>query len=432
MKSIETKKLVLFGAGKIGRSFIGQLFSNGGYEVVFIDICEALIDELNRRKKYRVIIKGKEEQILNIENVRGVYLGNESAVIDEVATAGILATSVGLGGLKGIFPVLAKGLLKRYTENRDNPLDIIIAENMRNADEYFREQLLNFLPPEYPFDSLVGLIETSIGKMVPIMHKKDIQEDMLQIFAEPYNTLILNKKGFRNSIPDIKGLAPKENMKAWVDRKLFIHNLGHSASAYLGYLYNKEFIYLWESLAVPEIMTLVRSAMLQAAEILMTQYPGEFTCKSLTEHIDDLLARFQNKALGDTIFRVGCDLKRKLGPEDRLAGAIHKAFESRLPYDRILFALVCGCYFRATDEEGKMFIDDIDFTKRYGSDIARVMTSVSGFDGIIHKTIIDEAFSIDAMIREQGTGASIRFLAGKPLTYEKNDNFIMDHDDYSI
>jgi mannitol-1-phosphate 5-dehydrogenase len=432
MKSIEKKKLVLFGAGKIGRSFIGQLFSNGGYEVVFIDIAGPLIDEMNRRRKYRVIIKGEKEQVLNIENVRGVHLGDESAVIEEVATAGILATSVGLGGLRGIFPVLAKGLLKRYRENPDHPLDIIIAENMRNADEYFREQLMNLLPPEYPFGSLVGLIETSIGKMVPIMHKKDIVEDMLQIFAEPYNTLILNKKGFRNSIPDIKGLAPKENMKAWVDRKLFIHNLGHSASAYLGYLYNNEFIYLWESLAVPEIFESVRSAMLQAAEILMAIYPGEFTCESLTDHIDDLLARFQNKALGDTIFRVGCDLKRKLGPEDRLAGAIHKAFETRLPYDRILFALVCGCYFRASGEDRKMFIDDIDFTKTYGNDISHVMTSVSGFDRIRHKTIIAEASSMDAMIREKGLRASIRLVSGKSLTYEKNNNFIVDHDDYVI
>src|SRR5512133_2023477 len=114
MKSIDSKKLVLFGAGKIGRSFIGQLFSKGGYEVVFIDISKSLIDELNRRKGYRIIIKDTEDLILNIENVRGIYLGDEVDVINEVATAGILATSVGLGGLKGIFPVLAKGLIKRY------------------------------------------------------------------------------------------------------------------------------------------------------------------------------------------------------------------------------------------------------------------------------------------------------------------------------
>ena len=253
MNKIDTNKLVLFGAGKIGRSFIGQLFSNGGFEVVFIDVYKPVIDELNRRGNYNVIIKADKEEVLNIKNVRGVYSGNETEVIHEVATAGILAISVGLNGLEKIFLSLAKGLLERYKTDADNPLDIIIAENMRNADLYFRTELQKLLPESYPFDKLVGLVETSIGKMVPIMQKKDLQDDILQIFAEPYNTLILNKKGFKNPIPEIKGLAPKENMKAWVDRKLFIHNLGHSATSYIGYVHNPGFIYLYEALTVSEI-----------------------------------------------------------------------------------------------------------------------------------------------------------------------------------
>ena len=53
-------KIVIFGAGKIGRSFIGQLFSRAGFEVVFIDINKEVIKELNRRKSYDVIIKSIE------------------------------------------------------------------------------------------------------------------------------------------------------------------------------------------------------------------------------------------------------------------------------------------------------------------------------------------------------------------------------------
>lgn len=408
MDSVEKKKLVLFGAGKIGRSFIGQLFSSSGYDVVFVDISKKIIDELNRRRSYNVIIKSQEEQILKIENVSGVWLSDEQDVINEVATAGIVATSVGLAGLNGVFPLLAQGLLKRH-QKFSYPLDIIIAENMRNADNYFREQLLAILPPEFPFDSMAGLVETSIGKMVPIMSRKDIEENMLQIFAEPYNTLILNRKGFKNEVPEIKGLAPKDNMKAWVDRKLFIHNLGHSASAYIGYLYNPHFFYLHEVLAIPEILNFVRAAMLQAAEILLKMYPGEFSCDSLLDHIEDLLSRFQNKELGDTVFRVGCDLKRKLGQEDRLAGAIHIAFENNLPYDRILLALICGCHFRALDEDGKALKDDIDFTARFADDMIRVLTSVCGFSKNNHSMIIREATAMNNMIKKAG-------LTGRPLT----------------
>ena len=43
MTKVIKNKLVLFGAGKIGRSFIGQVFSRSGYEVVFIDINQEII-----------------------------------------------------------------------------------------------------------------------------------------------------------------------------------------------------------------------------------------------------------------------------------------------------------------------------------------------------------------------------------------------------
>ena len=408
MSSIIKNKLVLFGAGKIGRSFIGQLFSTGGYEVVFVDVYKPVIDELNKRGNYNVIIKSDREEIQNIRNVRGVHASDEEKVVNEVATAGIIAVSVGLNGLRSIFPMLSKGLLRRYKLDKNYPLDIIIAENMRNADAYFKEHISINLPGDYPFDELVGLIETSIGKMVPIMQKKDISEDVLQIFAEPYNTLILNKKGFRNPIPEIRGLAPKENMKAWVDRKLFIHNLGHSSAAYIGYVYNPGFIYMYEALAVPEILGFVRSAMLQSARILLTRYPDEFTFQDLVEHTDDLLLRFRNKALGDTIFRVGCDLKRKLGPEDRLAGALNGAVELNLGYDKILFALVCGCHFRAGDEEGNMLREDIEFAAIYDKGIDSVLTEVCRFDRTMNSRIFDEVKNIDEDLVKKGLRFSTR------------------------
>jgi mannitol-1-phosphate 5-dehydrogenase len=400
VEKITKNKLVLFGAGKIGRSFIGQLFSRGGYEVVFIDNYRPIIDELNRRGQYKVIIKADKEEVLPIHNVRGVFAGNESEVTDEIAGAGILAVSIGQGGLPGIMPLLAKGLLKRFKLDRTAALDIIIAENLRNAAEYFKATLQKLLPPDYPLDQLVGLVETSIGKMVPIMLKKDIEEDILQIFAEPYNTLILDKNAFINPIPEINGLAPKQNMKAWVDRKLFIHNLGHATAAYLGYLFNPEYIYLYEALANEKIHLDARNAMLQSADILLKKYPDEFTIKTLTDHIDDLLFRFRSKALGDTIFRVGCDLNRKLAPDDRLSGAIRLAIELKLPYDLILYSLVCGCHFRQVYEAGKMYPDDQDFAEMYEKKgISHILREVCGFNEFNHHDVFVRAIQADEEIK---------------------------------
>jgi len=358
-------RIVLFGAGKIGRSFIGQLFSRGGYEVVFVDVFQPVIDELNKRHQYNVVIKSDRDEVMIIKNVRGVLATDEKAVISEIANADILAVSIGQQGLPSAIPLIAKGLLQRRKISGDLPLDIIIAENLRNAADFFRAELKKFLPVDYPVDKLVGLVETSIGKMVPIMLKKDIEADILQVFAEPYNNLILDKKAFKNPIPVIEGLSPKENMKAWVDRKLFIHNLGHATTAYLGFKFNPDFVFLYEALAVNEIKSKVRDTMLQAADILLKKYPDEFTLEALTEHTDDLIFRFQNRALGDTIYRVGCDLKRKLGADDRLAGAIRLALELNMPYDKILEAYIAGCSFKATDEMGNRLQVDIDFSEKF-------------------------------------------------------------------
>lgn len=385
----------MFGAGKIGRSFIGQLFSLGGYEVVFIDVFKPVIDELNLRHEYHIVIKGEMESVINIQNVRGVFAGDMGKVSEEIASARIVAISVGSNGLKSIVPMVADGLIKRYETTGATPLDIIIAENLRNAAEFMHSELKIVLPEGYPLDEQVGLIETSIGKMVPVMQKRDMEEDILQVFAEPYNTLILDKRAFRNPIPEIEGLAPKDNIKAWVDRKLFIHNLGHAAAAYLGYLSHPDLSLLHEVLSDSKLKEIVRDTMLQAANILLKRYPGEFTVESLTDHIDDLLRRFQNKALGDTVYRVGCDLHRKLGADDRLAGAIGLARELSLPYDLILRTLVCACHFRATDESGNISPSDREFVAIYANGIEQVLTSICGFDRIVDCNLINEAILID-------------------------------------
>ena len=332
--SHQTNKLILFGAGKIGSSFIASLFSQGGYEVVFVDIDKPIIDALNGRRNYNVIIKADHEELLNITGVRGVLAGDEKQVISEISDAVIMAVSLGARGLAASIPIIARGLLKRYNDGK-SPLDIIIAENLRNGAEYMRRKLMDQLPKEYPIDTMVGLVETSIGKMVPIMPDKESEEDILKVFAEHYCTLILDGQGFKNPIPEIEGLAPKSNMKAWVDRKLFIHNLGHAAASYSGFYHYPDHTYIYEVLEHTGIRAFTRDVMLQSSRILQALYPGVFTDGQLLDHIDDLIYRFRNKALGDTVFRVGSDLQRKLGADDRFMAPLKAGISLGLPVDKI-------------------------------------------------------------------------------------------------
>jgi mannitol-1-phosphate 5-dehydrogenase len=360
---MKRKKLVQFGAGNIGRSFIGQLFSRAGYEVVFIDVNKELIRLLNKQNQYKVIVKNNNlsEHTIVVKNVRAIEGKSIQKVAEEIQSATYLSTSVGKDALPKILPSIAEGLKLRNENKSTSSVDIIIAENIRNSSALIRECLEKLLPEGFDIDGTVGLVETSIGKMVPIMKNHDLKADPLQVFAEAYNTLIVDKNGFINAVPELSEIMAVNNIQAYVDRKSFIHNLGHAATAYLGFQYNPRFKYIWEVLEVPEIKSKVRNAMEQAAQALIAEYPSDFTSTDLKLHIDNLLERFQNRALEDTIYRVGKDLKRKLANDDRLIGAINLARKHNLSHFYISEIAKAAFLFYAKDENGLIFPPDIVF-----------------------------------------------------------------------
>lgn len=344
-----------------------------------MDIDERIISALNQQKKYQIIIKSDDgDEVIWIENVHGVLATDVESVVQEIASADILATAVGQHALPKIVPVIAKGLELRFKINPTYPMDIVLAENLRDAAKIVKYELQQHVPKTIDLDRFVGLVETSIGKMVPIMPKRAMEKDPLLVYAEAYNTLILDKKAFKNPIPRVEGLAPKENMSAWVDRKSFIHNLGHAAATYYGYQAYPDAIYLYEVMAKPDIYETTKATMVESADILMKHHPGEFTKDDLMMHIDNLLIRFSNKALGDTVFRVGQDLYRKLGPEDRLVGVLRLALKYRMPYDNILYIIACAMDFKAVDELGKRTQSDDDFSAEAKLGVSHMLESVCG------------------------------------------------------
>ncbi len=371
-------KAVIFGAGNIGRSFIGSIFSSNGLHVVFVDADPSLVKELNRRKQYRILIKKNNtaERELLVKNITALHSSEEDKIISSLVSCDICATAVGQGALPKVVPLLAKGVKERL-KHTSVPLDIIIAENIRGGADYFKQMMKeNGLT-----GNEAGLVETSIGKMVPIMKQEDLKKDPLVLYAEEYNTLILDKKGFKNSAPGFPEIKAVENIAAWVDRKLFIHNLGHVSSAYLGYYKHPDRKTIPDVLEDRSLKEKVRKVMTEAAAALLREYPEDFSEKGLSEHIEDLLDRFQNKALGDTVFRVGRDLHRKLGRDDRILGAARLCMKHGVPYEEILTVFEAAFHFRAVDQTGKPFYRDSVFFAEYKkAEFKSVLLDICGLD----------------------------------------------------
>jgi mannitol-1-phosphate 5-dehydrogenase len=372
----EEMKLVQIGAGSIGRSFIGALFVRAGWDTVFVDTDHRLVSLLNREGAYRVAIKreGQADEVRRIGPVRAVHAGDAAG---EIASADICATSVGKAFLPEVIPLIAEGLEIRRRRKPGRPLDIIIAENARDAPELFRSILGRKLGPAYPLDALAGLVETSIGKMVPLMRKEDLARDPLLLYAEEYETLIADRNGFRGPLPDIPGLFLTGSMKAYVDRKLFIHNLGHAAAAYFGYREAPGMVFL--AGVLPLVKPLVRDVMEESAGALEAEYPETFTAGNLDPYIEDLLERFGNRALGDTVYRVGRDLPRKLSRDDRITGAMLLCIKHGLPFDRIAGVYRAALSFAAGDEAGRPFpADDLFRRETLPRGLEAVLREVSG------------------------------------------------------
>ncbi len=393
-QTIDLNEVVIFGAGNIGRSFIGNIFASNGFHLVFVDANRDLVDELNRKKEYRIVIKKNnvpDREVL-VRNFTAVHSSDRAAVLDRLVSCRLCVTSVGQGALPKVIPLLAEAVQERK-KHTSFPLDIIIAENIRNGAEYFRQ----VLTADGTEGIEAGLVETSIGKMVPIMKEEDLRKDPLALYAEEYNTLILDKKGFKNSVPEFPEVKVVDNISAWVDRKLFIHNLGHVSAAYLGFRRDPRIELIADLLKDVSLREQVRQVMLQAAAALLKEYPTDFTKQDLREHIEDLLFRFQNRALGDTVFRVGRDLRRKLGREDRILGAARLCIKHGLPYEEIITVFLSAFHFRAGDQHGRLFEGDRKFfTESEKIGYRRTLVEICGLDPLGDEVLLQEIMKNEA------------------------------------
>ena len=319
------KKAVMYGAGNIGRGFIGALMSQSGYQVTFVDVAEPVVESLQTKGVYPVrYVSGEGHEDVWIENVTAVNGNDMDKVASIIAECDIMATAVGARILPYIVPNIVAGLRKRWAMGKA-PLNIIICENLMDANKVLETLLKEKLTAEEreKFDESVGLVEASIGRMVPVQTEEMKDGEPLRVCVERYGYLPVDKAAFRGDIPNIENMVPFAPFDFYIHRKLYVHNMGHAVCAYLGDLLGME--YIWQAIGVPEIRLVVHNAMLDSAAALSKKYGAPLS--ELQNHIADLLGRFGNQALQDTCQRVGGDPARKLSPTDRLVGAAKLAYE---------------------------------------------------------------------------------------------------------
>lgn len=316
--------VVQFGAGNIGRGFVGQLWAEADYEVVFVDVDETLVAALNARRAYPVHLVAPDGQVdeRTVAPVRAVLAKDQAAVARELARCAFACTAVGVHVFPHLAPTLAAGIAARARYAEQHVLNVLCCENQNNAGGVLsaavRDALTqNDLAAVTYLENQTGFVDASVGRMVPVQTAETRACDPLLVVAEPYAELPVDGAAWLGPVPEVAGLAARPNFEGYVARKLFTHNGGHALLAYRGA--ERSHTFIWQAAQDPELTSALRGFWDETGTALVRAFG--FDPDEQRAHEDDLLLRFQNRALGDTVARVARDPARKLRDDDRLVGA---------------------------------------------------------------------------------------------------------------
>ncbi|MCX8081795.1 MAG: hypothetical protein N3D17_00085 [bacterium] len=341
---IEKRKVVIFGAGQIGRGFIGDICHSSGYHLVFVDVVEEVVNMLNEKKEYPLWLLGndrKEEKL--ITDLSAIHFSDREKISQILVDTDVVFTAVGANNIKSLAPLLADGIDRKAEIFPDSYFNVVICENLLGSSDILKEEIKKYLSSGGMsfLENRTGLIESVVSRMVAPLSDDMRKKYPLLVTVEPYNILPVEKKKFRGDIPPIKGLYPVEDLFPYEELKLFIHNLSHACLAYLGYL--KGYTYIWEALENPDIRDIFDEVVSETRAALIKKH--NFNTSEIDEYINDLVKRFGNKLLKDTVFRVGRDPLRKIGHNDRIAGAINLCLSQGIYPEKICFVMAtCLCY----------------------------------------------------------------------------------------
>ena len=371
-------KAVHFGAGNIGRGFIGQLLHQNGFEICFVDTNAELISQLNQDGGYRIDIMDEQETTVFVDRISALNsLTETEKVITAIKEADILTTSVGANNLVKIAPTIAKGLSERFKQKRS--INILANENAINASNILKEAVYKTLSQQeaavyddYAYFANTAIDRQSLGKVV---------EGKAVAVVEPYYEWVINRKQLDPATPfEMKHVVLIDDMQPYIERKLYIVNAAHAAIAYLGDLYGYQTIQ--EAIRDAEIVKVVNQFLAENSAYFVQKY--RFDSAELQRFIEKALKRQGNQKLSDEITRVGGSPIRKLGPNDRLVAPVVKLEALGLPYETGVKVIAAGYHYHHSNDSEAEKIHALIEEK----DLKATIKKISHLDGKLLEEVV--------------------------------------------
>ncbi|MDN4626874.1 mannitol-1-phosphate 5-dehydrogenase [Erwinia sp. DT-104] len=338
-------KALHFGAGNIGRGFIGKLLADAGVQLTFADVNQVVLDALNARHEYPVHVVGEQAQVEIVKGVNAVNSASDE-IIPLIAEVDLLTTAVGPQILERIAGGIAKGLVQRHESGNARPLNIIACENMVRGTSQLKDHVLKALPEQHHawVEANVGFVDSAVDRIVPPSAAGTT--DPLEVTVETFSEWIVDKTQFKGEPPAIAGMELTDNLMAFVERKLFTLNTGHAITAYLGQLAGHATIR--DAILDKKVRAIVQGAMEESGAVLIKRYG--FEAAKHAAYIQKILGRFENPYLQDDVERVGRQPLRKLSAGDRLIKPTLGTLEYQLPHDNLVKGIAAALHYRSDQD----------------------------------------------------------------------------------
>lgn len=345
-------KAVHFGAGNIGRGFVGLILHNAGYEVVFADVAAPLIDALAASDSYRVNEVGANPRTWTVDGYRALNSAtDEASVVSEIASADIVTTAVGPNILRFVAPLIAAAIEQRSSTSA--PLTVMACENANNATDLLETEVLSRLE-EHPDDWVAAraiFANTAVDRIVPAQD----QANGLDVTVEDFFEWAIESAPFGSNPPAIPEAHFVDDLAPYIERKLFTVNTGHATLAYHGFLRGAPT--LSAATAIPEVRDEVVAVLGETSAFLVAAHG--FDPVAHREYVDRTVVRFSNPHLPDTPTRVGRQPIRKLGRDERFVAPAAALADLGYSFDALVRAMGAALRFDVAEDPESVELQEL-------------------------------------------------------------------------
>lgn len=359
---------VHFGAGNIGRGFIGLLLHEAGYDLVFSDVNATLIGMLNATPSYRVVEAGAGGVEKTVTGYRGIdSSADPDALVAAIAGADVVTTAVGPNILRFVAPAIAQGILARPISA--GPLAVMACENALGATAILRDEVLKHAP-EAEVGVRAVFANTAVDRIVP-----EQDASGLDVLVEPYCEWAVESTPFGANVPDIPGAHFVPDLAPYIERKLFTVNTGHATTAYHGRLAGHGTIAA--ALGDAAVRSAVEAVLVETSDFLVAKH--DFAADEQRAYREKTLERFSNPAIDDSVERVGRQPLRKLSRHERFVGPAAEIAEAGGSATALLGAMTAALRFDAPSDEEAVRLQGM---LRDGTDIPRDVMGLTPDDDL--------------------------------------------------